>query len=507
MKFIPKKINTKRLIAIVLIAAFVISLIPMLYISKYTFPSEDDFSYGRLTKNVYADTGSFFKVLGASFTRAISMYKSWQGTFSGLMVMSIGPYIYGMQYYALTPFILLFMMVVSTLFFTYKLVHKYFGLDIWTWIVIALVLLMAQIQFMQYPNSSFYWYNGSSLYMTFYCSALVVYGLMVDILMAKPKKKYWLYAIAVPLSAFTATGNFVISLNFAIVTAFVVLYLVITKNKLWKKALPIFIIALAGLIFITAAPGNSVRVSEQNADASALEAVALSFKNAFLYLFKPHYLIESKYFGALFVLVLLPFTGKIITNDKFKFRYPALILLLAFCVFASVMTPTLYGLGHVKLPRVNNLVFFFYIWMVVFDLIYIAGWLYRKINQKSSGVSQSLISVKNYFLAIYFAVIFIIGIISFLGIDIHNPKQMPTTIRAAQVIRHQTGKTFARENKARLDMLYSDESELVFAPYTAEPDLLFYNDMGEDPTEWFNRIVAEYFDKDSVIVAQPAESE
>ena len=345
MKFIPKKINTKRLIAIILIALFVISLIPMLYISKYTFPSEDDFSYGRLTKNVYAETGSFFKVLGASFTRAISMYKGWQGTFSGLIVMSIGPYIYGIQYYALTPFILLFMLVASTLFFTYKLLHKYFGMDIWTWIIIALVLLMAQIQFMQYPNSSFYWYNGSSLYMTFYCSALVVYGLMVDIMMAKPKKKYWLYVIAAPLAAFTATGNFVISLNFAAITALIVLYLVITKNKLWKKTLPVFLIALAGLIFITAAPGNSVRLSEQNNDASALEAVVLSLKTAFLCLFKPHYLIENKYLGALLVISALPFTGRIITNDKFRFRYPALIILLAFCVFASVMTPTLYGLG------------------------------------------------------------------------------------------------------------------------------------------------------------------
>ncbi len=183
------------------------------------------------------------------------------------------------------------------------------------------------------------------------------------------------------------------------------------------------------------------------------------------------------------------------------------MILLTFCVFASVMTPTLYGLGHVKLPRVNNLVFFFYIWMVIFDLVYVAGWLHKKINQKKIDVYQSIISMKNYCYAIYFGVIFIIGMIYFLGIDIHNPKQLPTTIRAAQVIRHQTGKTFARENKARLDMLYSDESDLVFAPYTAEPDLLFYNDMGEDPTDWFNRIVAEYFDKDSVIVKPLKEDE
>ncbi len=497
-----KQFSTKsqKTLAIILIVVFIVSLIPILYISKFTFPSEDDFSYGRLTKNIYKDTGSIIKVFQASFTRAIGMYKSWQGTFSGLIIMSVGPYIYGIDYYFLTPFILLFILISSTFFFTYKILKKILKVNIWVWISIVLVLLFAQIQFLQYPNSSFYWYNGSSLYMIFYCSALVVYGFMVNLLSSNKKKRLWLYLVIVPLSAFTSTGNFVISLNFAIITAFIVVYLLITKNVKWKEVLPIFIIALSGLIFITVAPGNFIRISQQNADASVIKAIMLSFKNAFLYIFKPHYLIEGKYFGAILVFLALPLFGKIIKNNKLNFRYPLAVILLSLCVFASVMTPTLYGLGNVKLPRVNNIIYFFYIWMILFDSIYLIGWVYRRINQKSPNLFNNLIVIKKSLLAAYFSIAFIMAIVQFLSISIYEPKQLPTSIRAVQVIRHKTGATFAKENAERIKLLASDENIIVFNPYTVEPDLLYYNDMGDDPEEWFNRIVAEYFDKDSIVV-------
>ena len=494
------KNKAMKIVSIVLLAVFIISLVPMLYIGKYAFPSEDDFSYGRSGKETFEETGSFFATVGTAFGNARDSYFSWQGTFSGIVVMSLGPYIYNLDYYALTPYILIFMMLFSTFFFTYKVFLKKFGLSVWEWIIVAVMLLFAQMQYMQYPNSSFYWYNGSSLYMTFYCSALVVYGLLIDLIMSESKKGLWLYAAIVPLATFTATGNFVISLNFAIINAFIVLLMVLFKNKGWKKALPVLLIAVAGLLIITLAPGNSARIEKQNADSSAISAVIKSFSTAFLYVFKPGHLTVGKYFGAIIILFSLPVAAKAVKNIKYDFRYPAAAVILAFCIFASVMTPTLWGLGRANLPRVNNIIYFYYIWMILFDCVYLIGWVYNKLNIKTSMPALEPKPAKKIFIGIYYSGLVCALVVMLMGIDVHDPEQQPTTLRAAQVIRYGTGRVFAAENARRVEILESEGKDAVLKAYSNKPDLLYFNDMYEDPDEWFNRVVAAYFGKDSVVV-------
>jgi hypothetical protein len=113
--------------------------------------------------------------------------------------------------------------------------------------------------------------------------------------------------------------------------------------------------------------------------------------------------------------------------------------------------------------------------------------------------------VKNIFISVFYISLVIVFLMIFPEHNVESPKNLPTSMRAYILIKNQTGDTFLRQNTKRLELLNSDEKNIVFEKYIFEPDLVYYNDMGANPDDWFNMIVADYFDKDSVIVKQPLE--
>ena len=47
-----KKINKENLITCIIILLFILILAPMIYISKYNYPSSDDYTYGIETQKM-----------------------------------------------------------------------------------------------------------------------------------------------------------------------------------------------------------------------------------------------------------------------------------------------------------------------------------------------------------------------------------------------------------------------------------------------------------------------
>lgn len=48
----------------------------------------------------------------------------------------------------------------------------------------------------------------------------------------------------------------------------------------------------------------------------------------------------------------------------------------------------------------------------------------------------------------------------------------------------------------------SDETDLIFNPYTTKPHLLYFDDITSDPNDWRNALVAVYYGKASVTLAE-----
>lgn len=75
-------------------------------------------------------------------------------------------------------------------------------------------------------------------------------------------------------------------------------------------------------------------------------------------------------------------------------------------------------------------------------------------------------------------------------------------IAALSAIRSLTNREagiYEEEIGRRLQTLNSGESEVELEPFTVKPYLLYFDDIEEDPADWKNVAVAEWFGKKKVI--------
>lgn len=100
-----------------LIVVCILYLIPFFIAGFYNFPAADDFVYGISVHRIVANGGTFFDALWGALLNDIAFYNSWQGLYTSAFFNSLVPSIWGEQWYALVPFILIGSSILS-IFFT-----------------------------------------------------------------------------------------------------------------------------------------------------------------------------------------------------------------------------------------------------------------------------------------------------------------------------------------------------------------------------------------------------
>ena len=112
---------TDKLIEYGIIVAFVLSLLPILWVSQYVYPQADDFGFGLRTHLAWMDTHSFVQVLKAAIDTAVFYWGDWQGTYTSSFLMSLQPGIFGENRYHLVPGIILLLLTLC-MFYLFKVI-------------------------------------------------------------------------------------------------------------------------------------------------------------------------------------------------------------------------------------------------------------------------------------------------------------------------------------------------------------------------------------------------
>ncbi len=158
---------------------FILSLIPMLLIARYNHPCADDFSYGEYTIHTWRETGSLLKTIGAAVEGTKIRYNTWQGSFSGVFLMTLHPAIFGENLYQYVPIILILGFCIATMFLLKVILMDYLGADKYSYGIISLIITFLSIQFVITPVEAFYWYNGAMYYTGFYAIAMILFALVL----------------------------------------------------------------------------------------------------------------------------------------------------------------------------------------------------------------------------------------------------------------------------------------------------------------------------------------
>lgn len=460
------------------VAALVALLIPLLWLSFYSAPAADDFSFGAPAHRAWVESGSVLAAVSAAAGKVAETYFGWQGTFAAIFLMAIQPAVFSEGLYWLTGFIMLGALVLGAFAFCRAVFAELLGLDRHFADIVAAVSCIISTQLMPSPVQAFYWFNGSVYYVFFH--GLMLLALAVGVRLVKEGGRGRL-ALLCALCVIIGGGNYVTALTACIVWFFALALLYITKGN-WKKLLlPGLLLALSfGLSIL--APGNAVRQESQwFASGSPVEAVLLSFKNCIA--FSGSWL-SLPVLGGLCLLGVLALgcVGK----TGFGFRFPGLVTAFSYCLVSAMFCPPIYAMGNIGEERILNIIYFSWLLALAVNLVYWLGWLCRL----RAGAKQGLRPMALGLACLVFVAGFALPVLS---------GRSYTSLLALSSLRSGEAQAW-HDSALRRFAVLNDESISAarIEPYPSQPYLLFYSDIVDDPEGWENQDMADFYGKDFV---------
>lgn len=505
-------IRDEKKVAAVLVILFVFQIIPILYLGQFNHPTSDDFLYGKASHDVWVSTGSPVQTVQAAIDGVKDDYYRWQGSYAALFFMRLEPTVFGEACYAVVPYLMIGLLTLGTLYFVRTLCKVVLKTESLHYISISMLVLMLCIQFSPVASEQFFWYNSSVYYNAFH-SFLLCYLAWILRYLFLGKKRYVVYMAL--FGIILGGGNYISALTLAILQGMAIagafLYQKCSdeKGKIYQRRAVVLTLLwlefLACFAVSALAPGNAVRAESTWGYGPVSSTI--------------HSLIQGvKYYEAwtdkwwlLVALCLLPMMVQLIRKTTFSFAYPGIVIIFLYGVFSAMSCPTFYALGTTGPGRIINIIYDAFLMVTYIQLFYVTGWICRKwegiwnkkasesdINKGMDNIEPDVrekigLALQNGCFVVIVSLILIL-VVSGSFLDV-------TTITACKVWIKGEAKQYDLEYKERLAQLEDETiSDVVFAPYTVEPDLVFIADALDDPEFVNNREWADFYGKNSLIV-------
>ena len=488
-----KEVKPKVLLSGIIITVF-IAFLPLFIIAIYNHPCADDLTYGYYPHAFFSTTGSLLETLKWNFFQVKTTYETWQGTFTSAFFMGLSPAVFSEKLYFLSPIIMFTMIISSTIFILRVLLVELLKADKISYGIISAITVFIIIEQMHWPAQGIYWYNASIHYTFMHSAMLFLLGNAILFLLAKEKNKR-IYALTWSVfMAFLCSGsNYVTALTGILLTALVCLLgIFIQKKKALFLILPLGVYLL-GFYFNVTAYGNQVRQAYYEK-----QTPVLAILNSFIAGVRR---IDGwfSYLLLLLLILLIPIIWNMVSKIRFQFSYPVLVTLLSFCIISAMFTPSFYALNSEGLARALNIIKMFFQLLLILNEIYWIGWIVKKLEAKKFSIVLPHYYSFYGFLALLMLLIFYTSV--------NRDGEYISYGAYASLVTGQA-KTYHEEYLERLEVL-KDEDNLnpVLKPFTQKPFLLYVDDIIEDPMDWRNMAMSNWYRKESVTLDKTSQQE
>lgn len=477
-------IHTKK-IAIFTGIVFLVSLIPILYLSGYVHATGDDYGYGARTHQMWLSTHSVWQVLKAAGQTVQHYWIGWQGTWFTIFLMSLQPEVFWDNGYWIVPWIMLALTIFSTLYLTEYVMVQKLRLPKATWISCTLILLLAMIQYFPSTKSGIFWYNGTAHYIIPYSMALVAIRCCWSFADRK-RKKDWIAAFI--CMALLGGASYLAPLLVLIAVAYLILREWKTKKHVFYLCIPVAA-ELAGLIVSYLAPGNKSRGGEDFGIhgllivKTILECFVDGAKQIFLYLFKTPFILLC-----LVVIAVLLVNAFQKVRPTFDFPYPVIVAVAMFCMYCAMYAPGVYA-GVELSGGVPNTIYQVFLMTVFITVIYTVGWMnHHFCKDEKMGKIKKAVCGGLLMLAL------------FLILVEKGTLKSSTSYQCYDYIVSGQADDYKAQMEERLSLLRNPELKNVKLPaMNSDQGPLMHMEVMEDPKEWTNTVVKQFFGKESVI--------
>ena len=555
----PERNCDIRRLSHLLIVIYALSLIPVLVIGKYDYPSADDFSMGLGTRLVYEATGSLFAVAGKILSETARYYRTWIGYFTSCLFTTVSPATFGEAWYALTPAVILLALHVGVAVFFYALMEKALGINRHVrrcMTVLALFLMVQRMPEGSLRVEAFYWYSGAGNYtLTFSAGLLYLAFYVLSVCGVRRKNRSLFLVLACIMGFLAGGGNYLSALSFAVVSVLFAVYLVNMKTRQGENSrmgrlcvigrlLPAAFY-LCGFAVSCLSPGNRIRGGEAEG-YGALKSILLS-----LYYTLSYPLNQWMNWAVLLILALagvifwmgfaeIEFpganagAGSAAASEKpeekvrgaaasetgsgaqavqLRFEAPFPAAVLAYGIVSCVVTPALYAQGNMDAGRIQSTFWLHAVLVLLLLEWYRVGGLYRRFSKEQNASAASCLRnasaasclqnasaascLRNGAGGFVRAILLFFIVFSLLAVK-GNPDFYTGTSAVSELLDGSAAQ-YGRENEARLRILKNPgEQDVVLPRYTVQPNLLYFEDVSEDPGDWINQKMSEYYGKNSI---------
>ncbi len=491
-QFIQKAVTPKTL-SLFLAVMYIVSLIPIMWISWYNYPSADDYSIGRDARKMWDASHSVLKVIGVGIWRAIEDWQHWMGYFTSNFLMAVPPNAFGERCYVVTAWIMVIALTAANLYLLRTIFVKVFGADKWVSNCVIFLMLFVTVQRMVGRVEAFFWYSGAVNYMFIHCLSLFFYGLLISAVHDKGRKRIGKVILASFLGFLTGGGNQMTALNVAIVL-FVVVAAVTFKKK-WNRhkvlLIPIIFFYI-GFILNVAAPGNWIR-AENTTGMNPVKAVLVSF------LYCLEYCIGewSGWPVLLLVLVLIPLFWHMTGGMEFCFSCPLVVVVFGYCLVSAMMTPPLFAMGNIEAHRLQAVTFTMYILVLTLCVGYLTGWARKQYEAHGFEKEEK----RHFSMNEIYCLLCCIGFFGFAGALMVIPNRHYFTFTSAITdLADGSAQEYGEILYGRIAVYRSGKKNVEVEALTAKPYLLYFSDIQDSMDFWENQGLCKYYELDSAVV-------
>lgn len=493
-----RKIITPKIFAAFTTIVYVCSLIPLLWIAWYNYPSADDYSIGSNCHQVWMATHNVFAVIWQGIVRAADDWVNWMGYFTSNFLMAVPPSTFGERWYVLTTWIMLGMLSFSVVYLFRVIFVKAFKADKFMSHSVAMLVLFASVQCMCPAGrcEAFYWYSGAVNYIFVHSMSLFFFGLLISSVYDTGKKRVWDLSAASVLGFLTGGGNQMSALNTAIVLLAAVLLISVCKkwNRCRAIGIPIAIF-FVGFLLNVGAPGNWVR-AEGASGTNPIKAVLVSF----------YYCLDwamsdwTTWPVILIMIALVPLFWHMAEKVSFRFPYPLAVVLFGYCLTSAMITPPIFAVGNMEAGRLQALTYLMYILVLSMCVGYVTGWARQKWKGRQSvtGADSFLgFSAQSCWCLAGCVIFLVLGSVITVIPDPHYY----TFSSACEDLLNGSAKAYGNALNKRMEIYHSGkEGILKVEPLPTQPVLLYFSDIKEDPEDWENKGLSRYYGFEGVAV-------
>lgn len=450
---------------LIVLFLLVIAVIPYVYISQYSNPISDDFTYALKGRNP------------GIFNTALSEYQNWNGRYISNLFVLLNP-ISNNSFvcYKLTG-VLMTLLSIGSLYYviralTITVIKKIDALTI------SLAVTLLYLYQMPIISEGVYWYTGAVTYQLGIISFLIYLGSFVMFFRGKfvfGNKIAHLILLVILLFVTVGFNEIIMISTFLFSLIF---FLITHLNKLRNKgaALLLLLASFAFCCIVYFAPGNSVRESYFPDNHQLFSSLGYSFAQVVRFFFKwissaPLLLISFLYY---FLNKKLSSEIGVFKNSFYLNKYTSLLLL--FLVIFIGVFPAYWSTGILGQHRTVNISYFLFIIMWFINLTVFYNLSMVEIKEKGSILKWGM-----YFL-IWSSLVFTKNGYNVLD-DLFSGN-------AAQYdVQMNTRYSIIADAKSRGDL-----ETIYFDPIANKPKSLFVLDITDDPHNWRNRGYAVFFD-------------